>query len=86
MNRPRLIHTLGISVCALFAILITIQAWGWSDAAAPPPVTDSLDVLYKASIHNLAETRRLSDQWLKRLRESSHSDSAALIREDRDAR
>jgi hypothetical protein len=28
----------------------------------------------------------LSGQWLKRLRRSSHSDSAALIRDDRDAR
>lgn len=44
------------------------------------------DVLYKASVHNLARTRRLSGQWLKRLSESPHSDSAALIREDRDAR
>jgi plasmid stability protein len=44
------------------------------------------DVLRRANTRNLAETRRLSVQWLKRLRRSSHSDSAALIREDRDAR
>ena len=44
------------------------------------------DVLRRASARNLAETRRLSAQWLKRLRRSTHSDSAALIREDRDAR
>jgi plasmid stability protein len=44
------------------------------------------DVLGKAGARNLAETRRLSAQWLKRLRNSSTSDSAVLIREDRDAR
>jgi plasmid stability protein len=44
------------------------------------------DVLRRASTHNLAETRRLSAQWLKRLRLSSQSDSATTIREDRDAR
>jgi plasmid stability protein len=44
------------------------------------------DVLRRANTRNLAETRRLSSQWLKRLRRSSRSDSAALIREDRDAR
>jgi plasmid stability protein len=44
------------------------------------------DVLRRANARNLAETRRLSAQWLKRLRRSNHSDSAALIREDRDAR
>jgi plasmid stability protein len=44
------------------------------------------DVLERAGTRNLAETRRLSGQWLKRLRRSSHSDSAALIRDDRDAR
>jgi len=44
------------------------------------------DVLKKAGIRNLAETRRLSAQWLKRLRHSSQSDSAVTIREDRDAR
>ena len=44
------------------------------------------DVLGRARSRNLAETRRLSDQWLKRLRRSSHSDSAVLIRDDRDER
>lgn len=44
------------------------------------------DILRRASTRNLAETRRLSAQWLKRLHHSSHSDSVALIREDRDAR
>jgi plasmid stability protein len=44
------------------------------------------DVLGKATTRNLAETRRLSARWLKRLRQSSQSDSAAMIREDRDAR
>jgi len=43
-------------------------------------------VLEHASVRSLAETRRLSGQWLKRLRTSSHTDSAILIREDRDAR
>ena len=44
------------------------------------------DVLRRSTTRHLAETRRLSTQWLKRLRRSSHSDSAALIRGDRDAR
>lgn len=44
------------------------------------------DVLHRASTRNLAETRRLSTQWLKRLARSSHSDSAALIRADRNSR
>ena len=44
------------------------------------------DVLRRASTRNLAATRRLSAKWLKRLSRSSPSDSAALIREDRDAR
>ena len=44
------------------------------------------DVLGRAGTRNLAETRRVSGQWLKRLRRSKHSDSAALIRDDRDAR
>ena len=43
-------------------------------------------VLENASVRSLAETRRVSGQWLKRLRTSSHIDSAALIREDRDTR
>ena len=44
------------------------------------------DVLQKASNRNLAETRRLSTHWLKRLQTSSQSDSAHLVREDRDKR
>jgi plasmid stability protein len=44
------------------------------------------DVLHRASTRNLAETRRLSAKWLKRLRSSSQSDSAIIIREDRDSR
>ncbi len=44
------------------------------------------DVLQRASTRNLAETRRLSTQWLKRLRRSTQSDSAVTIREDRNAR
>ena len=44
------------------------------------------DVLRRANTRNLAETRRLSAKWLKRLARSGHSDSAALIREDRDTR
>jgi plasmid stability protein len=43
-------------------------------------------VLERASVRSLAETRRVSDQWLRRLRTSTHTDSAALIREDRDTR
>ena len=48
--------------------------------------TEIHDVLRRANTRNLAETRRLSAKWLKRLSGSHHSDSAALIREDRDAR
>ena len=44
------------------------------------------DVLQRASTRNLAETRRLSARWLKRLSGSRHSDSALVVREDRDAR
>jgi plasmid stability protein len=44
------------------------------------------DILRRASTRNLAETRRLSSRWLKRLGHSNHSDAAALIREDRDTR
>jgi plasmid stability protein len=43
-------------------------------------------VLEHASVRSLAETRRVSGRWLKRLRTSSPTDSAALIREDRDTR
>lgn len=44
------------------------------------------EVLRRAGARNLAETRRLSAQWLKRLRSSPHFDSTAGIRKDRDAR
>ena len=44
------------------------------------------EVLRNASARRLAETRRLSAQWLKRLRGSAQSDSSTLIREDRDTR
>ena len=44
------------------------------------------DLLRNASARRLAETRRLSSWWLKRLRGSAQSDSSALIREDRDTR
>ena len=44
------------------------------------------EVLRHASARSLAETRRLSTRWLKRLRGTSHFDSAALIRDDRDVR
>jgi plasmid stability protein len=42
-------------------------------------------ILQRASTRNLAETRRLSAPWLKRLRESQ-SDSSGMVREDRDQR
>lgn len=44
------------------------------------------EVLRNASARRLAETRRLSARWLKRLSGSTQTDSAALIREDRDTR
>src|SRR5215212_466803 len=44
------------------------------------------DVLRRAGTRNLAETRRLSAQWLKRLGRARHSDSAASIRQDRNNR
>jgi plasmid stability protein len=44
------------------------------------------EVLRNASTRRLAETRRLSAQWLKRLGGSKHTDSAASIREDRQDR
>ena len=43
-------------------------------------------VLEHASVRSFAETRRVSGQWLKRLRMSSPTDSTGLIREDRDTR
>jgi plasmid stability protein len=44
------------------------------------------EVLRNAGARRMAETRRLSDAWMRRLRGSTHSDSARLIREDRDER
>jgi plasmid stability protein len=44
------------------------------------------DILHSASTRNLAETRRLSARWLKRLRHSSTSDTAIIVRQDRDER
>lgn len=44
------------------------------------------EVLRTAGARRVAETRRLSAQWLRRLRGSRQTDSAALIREDRDTR
>lgn len=44
------------------------------------------EVLRNASARRLAETRRISAQWLKRLSGTAQTDSAALIREDRDLR
>ena len=44
------------------------------------------DVLRNASARSLAETRRLSTAWLKRLRGPRYSDSTTSIREDRGGR
>ncbi len=44
------------------------------------------DALERAGTRSLAETRRLSRQWLKRLRASSPSDSTQLIRQAREKR
>ena len=44
------------------------------------------EVLHNASARRLAETRRLSARWLKRLRGTTQTDSTVLIREDRDTR
>jgi plasmid stability protein len=44
------------------------------------------EALRRAGTCNLAETRRLSGEWLKRLRASSQSDSATIIREARETR
>lgn len=44
------------------------------------------DVLHSASVRSLAETRRLSARWMKRLAGSSQSDSVDMIREDRSTR
>lgn len=44
------------------------------------------EVLRNASARRLAETRRLSSQWLKRLNSRVQTDSTASILEDRDSR
>ena len=44
------------------------------------------DALQRAGTRSLAETRRISARWLKRLGDRKFSDSTTLIREDRDAR
>lgn len=44
------------------------------------------DLLRRGGTRNLAETRRLSARWRKRLAGTTHSDSATLIRDDRDDR
>ena len=43
-------------------------------------------ILGRAASRHLAETRRLSVRWLRRLATSAPSDSTALVREDRDGR
>ena len=44
------------------------------------------EVLRAAGLRRLAETRRISTRWLKRLSGRPHSDSATLLRGDRDSR
>jgi antitoxin FitA len=44
------------------------------------------DILGRASRADLARTRRLSSHWLRKLHRRKHTDSTALIREDRDSR
>ncbi|HYB76771.1 MAG TPA: hypothetical protein VEE85_01095 [Candidatus Bathyarchaeia archaeon] len=44
------------------------------------------DALGRATVTSLAETRRISSRWLRRLAGAPHSDSTWLIREDREAR
>jgi plasmid stability protein len=44
------------------------------------------DALQRAGTRSLAETRRVSARWLKRLGDRRLSDSSVLIREDRDTR
>ena len=44
------------------------------------------DALQRAGTRSLAETRRVSARWMKRLSDRKLSDSSTLIREDRDAR
>lgn len=44
------------------------------------------DALRRASMRSLAETRRLSQEWLRRLRGSTQPDSTKLIRGAREKR
>jgi plasmid stability protein len=44
------------------------------------------DALQRAGTRSLAETRRVSARWMKRLGDRKLSDSTTLIRADRDAR
>ena len=44
------------------------------------------DALERAGTRSLAETRRVSARWIKRLADCKVSDSALIVREDRDAR
>ena len=44
------------------------------------------EILRQASMRNMAETRRISDYWLKYFAGRTFSDSTQLIREDRDSR
>lgn len=44
------------------------------------------DALQRASASSLAETRRLSARWFKKLHRSSHSDSTRLVRTSREKR
>jgi antitoxin FitA len=43
-------------------------------------------ILHSASTRHMAETRRLSARWIKRLADTVQSDSTVLIRGDRDSR
>lgn len=44
------------------------------------------DALQRAGTRSLAETRRISARWMKQLRGRKLSDSASLIRDDRNSR
>lgn len=44
------------------------------------------EILTTAGTRSLAETRRLSTQWLNQLAGRRHGDSSALIRDDRERR
>jgi plasmid stability protein len=42
--------------------------------------------LERAALRSMAHTRRISEKWLRELGDRAHSDSAELVREDRDSR